>query len=64
MEKVKYQTCPRCNGSGTLRLATVDTQSSPLIVAQGQTAHGRIVVIEQPCPDCAGRGFVEKKEGK
>lgn len=58
----KMKTCPTCNGKGRI----IRQQRTPFGIFQSQsTCHickGSGQIPEQKCPDCGGRGFLNKKE--
>lgn len=54
------RTCPTCQGTGQVRLS----QNTPLghfqTVRTCHQCHGQGTIIEKPCPDCRGRGVIQR----
>jgi molecular chaperone DnaJ len=54
--------CPACNGTGQHMTNINKGDVSVRQITSCPTCHGIGKVIDQPCPDCGGRGQTEKSE--
>ena len=54
------KTCPKCNGSGQIRVQRQTPLGSFVSTTTCDQCGGTGKVIEDPCPDCKGKGTVRK----
>ncbi len=60
-EGTKMKTCGVCGGSGKVKYAQ-DTPFGRVVSERVcSSCHGKGKIIEESCPECAGRGLVKKK---
>jgi molecular chaperone DnaJ len=55
------RTCPKCNGSGSVRNVTRSGFGTFVRVVPCTTCGGRGTIIDSPCPKCRGTGLVRRE---
>jgi molecular chaperone DnaJ len=54
------KTCPNCNGTGQMRNSRRTAFGMFTQITTCNRCHGQGTIIDDPCPDCRGRGILQK----